>query len=274
MKKSLTTRKIRTHKAIESGKKLSMLTCYDFQTAQALSKTNLDLILVGDSLGNVILGFEDTLKVTTTHMEIFTAAVKRGAPDKFVVCDVPFGAITTFEQSVSTLVNLFKNSNANSLKIEGASDIHLKVIQQLVELGVPVMGHIGLRPQSVHEQGGYYTHGKSQLSKEKLLTEAISLQNAGCFSIVLECVERTLTASITDALSIPTIGIGSGDEVDGQVLVLNDLLGMGEGQPSFATPIESFHSRVISSVETYIGSIQKHISLNKREIDVTDGPYA
>ncbi len=221
----------------QKGQKLQMLTCYDFQTACMLNTTNLDLILVGDSLGNVILGYDTTVQVSLTEMEIFASAVKRGTPEKFVVVDLPFGSYATFEDAIKNSIKLFQNSKVEALKLEGANQENYKIISRLTQTGIPVMGHIGLMPQSVHAQGGYYKHGKEQSDKVRLLNEALELQAAGCFAIVLECVDAKLTKEITQRLNIPTIGIGSGMDCDGQVLVLNDLLGMSDHTPSFVKPV-------------------------------------
>lgn len=145
---------------------LQMLTCYDFQTAQLLDETDIDLLLVGDSLGNVILGYETTVEVSLEEMIVFSSAVKRGAKNKFVVADLPFGTYSTFESGIENANKLFQRSKAEAIKLEGASEHHLKLIKRLTETGVPVMGHIGLTPQSVHELGGYYIHGKDEDSKE------------------------------------------------------------------------------------------------------------
>jgi 3-methyl-2-oxobutanoate hydroxymethyltransferase len=215
-----------------------MLTCYDYQTATMLNETSLDLILVGDSVGNVILGYEHTISVELSTMILFSKAVKKGAPNKFTVADLPFGSYPNLEIGLKNSVELFQKSEVEALKLEGAFPFELELIERLTQIGIPVMGHIGLTPQSVHEQGGYYTHGKNESSKTKLIKEAIALEKAGCFSVVLECVEENTAKEITKKLSIPTIGIGSGINTDGQVLVINDLLKMGKNQPpKFCKPI-------------------------------------
>lgn len=233
----LTTRKLRNFKRDLQGFGLHMLTCYDFQSAQLLNETEVDMILVGDSLGNVILGYPTTVNVTLEEMAVFGSAVVRGAPDKFVVVDMPFGSYASKHSAIENAITLYKKTSAQALKLEGASDEGLKIIKKLTDHGVAVMGHIGLTPQAVHQMGGYYVHGKDPEGAKLLKHQAQKLQQAGCFAIVLECVEKSVAKEITDHLSIPTIGIGSGDEVDGQVLVLNDLLGMGkEAPPSFCRP--------------------------------------
>ncbi len=249
----LNTKKIKNSKLTKNKKPLHMLTCYDFQTAQLLNETSLDLILVGDSLGNVILGFETTVEVTLQHMMIFSRAVKHGAPNKFVVVDLPFGSYRTINAGLNNAVQLFQYSKAEALKLEGAFPYQLKLIERLTQVGIPVMGHIGLTPQSVHEQGGYYIHGKDQDSKQYLLQSAKNLEKAGAFAIVLECIEEKTATLITKEISIPTIGIGSGPNTDGQVLVINDLLKMGKNSPpKFCTPITDSYSEKKQLIENYL----------------------
>ena len=233
--------------------KLQVLTCYDFQTAQLLNETDLDMILVGDSVGNVILGYETTVEVSLTEMEIFGAAVKRGAPGKFFIVDMPFGSYSTIAQGVHSATKLFQKTKAEAVKLEGAFPYQLKLIQRLTETGIPVMGHIGLTPQSVHQQGGYFTHGKTEDSAARLMREAKALEAAGVFSLVLECVEASLATKITKELSIPTIGIGSGKETDGQVLVINDLLQLGQRTPpKFCPPIANLYQTKKELIEKYL----------------------
>lgn len=251
--KKHTTRTLRHFKLSEKKSALQMLTCYDFQTAQMLNETELDMILVGDSLGNVILGYETTVEVGLETMILFSKAVKKGAPDKFVVADLPFGRYSSVNKGLESSVKLFQQSNVEALKLEGAYPHELKLIERLTQIGIPVMGHIGLTPQSVHELGGYYTHGKDEASKNKLMIEAKNLEKAGCFAIVLECVEENLATEITKNLSIPTIGIGSGTKTDGQVLVINDLLHLGKNDPpKFCQPIANFYSEKRKLIENYL----------------------
>lgn len=236
--KKLNLRDIRKAK---SGN-LQMLTCYDFQTATLLNELELDIILVGDSVGNVMLGYETTVEVTLEEMEVFSKAVRRGAPDKFLVVDMPFGSYSTIAQGIHSGTKLFKNTKAEALKLEGAFPYQLKLIERLTQTGIPVMGHIGLTPQSVHQLGGYYTHGKNETSADRLMKEAKALEAAGCFCVVLEMVEESVAKEITAALSIPTIGIGAGKNTDGQVLVINDLLKLGpKTPPKFCIPIADLY---------------------------------
>ncbi len=253
MKKAHTTRTLRSFKRVTKNDSLQMLTCYDYQTALVLDETELDLILVGDSLGNVVLGYETTVEVTLNDMITFGSAVKRGAKNKFVVVDLPFGTYTHFDKGLEAAVELFQKTKAEAVKLEGCHPHHLELIKRLVENGIPVMGHIGLTPQSVHQMGGYYTHGKDSESAEALMEGALKLQEAGIFSLVLECVEKTLAKKITDALEIPTIGIGSGYETDGQVLVINDLLKMGkELPPKFCTPVSDLFELKKNLISAYL----------------------
>lgn len=234
-------------------KKLQVLTCYDFQTATLLNQLDLDMILVGDSLGNVMLGYETTVEVSLTEMEIFAKAVRRGAPDKFLIVDMPFGSYSTINQGIFSATKLFQQTRAEAIKLEGAFPYQLQLIERLTQTGIPVMGHIGLTPQSVHQLGGYYTHGKNESSAERLLKEAKALEAAGAFAIVLEMVDEKVATQITDALSIPTIGIGSGIKTDGQVLVINDLLKLGpKTPPKFCTPIADLYEEKKKLLEQYL----------------------
>lgn len=249
----LNTRQIRAFKKKAVNRTLQMLTCYDYQTAQALNETNLDLILIGDSVGNVILGYDFTIEVSLETMILFSKAVKKGAPDKFVIADLPFGSYASMELGLANSIKLFQQSGVEALKLEGAYPHELQLIERLTQIGIPVMGHIGLTPQSVHEQGGYYLHGKDERSQEKLMKEALALEAAGCFLIVLEFVEETLAKKITEKLKIPTIGIGSGTDTDGQVLVINDLLHLGKNDPpKFCKPIANLYQTKKQLIEDYL----------------------
>ncbi len=243
----------RTIRKAKNNKSLNMLTAYDYQTAQLLNETELDLILVGDSLGNVILGYETTVEVTIDDMITFSSAVKRGAPDKFVVADLPFGTYATLQDGLTNAIKLFQKSKVEAVKLEGCSVQKCELICDLTENGIAVMGHLGLTPQSVHEQGGYYTHGKNVEGFHKILEDAKKLEAAGCFAVVLECVTSDLAKKITENIDIPTIGIGSGDSVDGQVLVINDLLKMGKENPaSFCKPIANLYDLRKKLIDDYL----------------------
>ena len=247
--KKLNLRDIRKSKQ----KNLQVLTCYDFQTATLLNQTNLDMILVGDSLGNVMLGYETTIEVSLVEMEIFASAVRRGAPDKFLIVDMPFGSYSTIPQGIHSATKLFQKTRAEAVKLEGAFPYQLKLIERLTQTGIPVMGHIGLTPQSVHQLGGYYTHGKNETSADRLMKEAKALEAAGVFSLVLEMVEESVATEISKAISIPTIGIGSGKKTDGQVLVINDLLKLGPNMPpKFCSPIADLYETKKNLINQYL----------------------
>ena len=247
--KKLNLRDIRKSKQ----KNLQVLTCYDFQTATLLNQTNLDMILVGDSLGNVMLGYETTIEVSLVEMEIFASAVRRGAPDKFLIVDMPFGSYSTIPQGIHSATKLFQKTRAEAVKLEGAFPYQLKLIERLTQTGIPVMGHIGLTPQSVHQLGGYYTHGKNETSADRLMKEAKALEAAGVFALVLEMVEESVATEISKAISIPTIGIGSGKKTDGQVLVINDLLKLGPNMPpKFCTPIADLYETKKNLINQYL----------------------
>jgi 3-methyl-2-oxobutanoate hydroxymethyltransferase len=239
-------------------KKIQVLTCYDYQTACLLDQLDLDMILVGDSLGNVMLGYETTVEVSIQEMEIFAKAVRRGAPNKFLIVDLPFGTYSTINQGIQSATRLFQNTKAEAVKLEGAFPYQLKLIERLTQTGIPVMGHIGLTPQSVHQLGGYFTHGKNISDAERLMQEALALEAAGAFSIVLEMVDEKVATEITQKLSIPTIGIGAGQQTDGQVLVINDLLKMGpKTPPKFCTPIIELFELKKVTLEKYLKDQRK-----------------
>lgn len=259
--KKLNTRYIRNFKSSHINKNLMMLTCYDYQTACMLNETEIDLILVGDSLGNVILGYDNTVKVSLNEMIIFSSAVKRGAKEKFVVADLPFGSYPNLEMGLKNAIELFQKSNVEAIKLEGAFPYQLELIERLTQVGIPVMGHIGLTPQSVHQQGGYYTHGKNEIEAKLIIEQAKSLEHAGAFAIVLECVKKDLATSITEMLTIPTIGIGSGFKTDGQVLVINDLLKMGkEIPPKFCTPRANLYDYKKEIIQNYLKDVSENFS--------------
>ena len=215
------------------GKKISMMTCYDFSFAQILNDSSVDSILVGDSLAMVMHGHSTTLNASVNMMALHTAAVVKGAPKKLVIADLPF---LSYRKSLTANMNAAEKimkAGAQALKLEGA-DGNLELVHHMVDSGIPVMGHLGLTPQSVHQLGGYKVQGREKAAQEKIRKQALDLQEAGCFSIVLECVPSVLGALITKDLEIPTIGIGAGSETDGQVLVLQDLLGFQkEFKPKF-----------------------------------------
>ena len=216
------------------GARLAMLTAYDFPSARLVSEAGVDLILVGDSLGMVVLGYDSTTPVTMEDMVHHTKAARRGAPEAFLIADLPFLSYATVPDAIANAARLMKDARADSVKLEGGDEEAARHVSTLIRAGIPVLGHIGLTPQSVHVLGGYRVQGRRATEAERLHEEAGRLEAAGAFGVVLELLPRALSREITSVLSIPTIGIGSGPDVDGQVLVLPDALGLNEGfEPRF-----------------------------------------
>ncbi len=244
-------------KAKEEGKKLSMLTAYDYSTAKLEDAAGIDGILIGDSLGNVIMGLEDTISVTMEDMIHHSAAVARGAKNTLIVCDMPFMSYQVSPQDA--LVNagrLMKEGRANAVKLEGGQEV-AQTIRTIVDAGIPVMAHLGLTPQSINAFGGYKVQGKSEAAAQKLLDDARAVEKAGAFALVLECVPATLAAKITQALSIPTIGIGAGAGCDGQILVYQDMLGMfSDYTPKFVQRYANIGAIMTEAFEAYISDVQ------------------
>ena len=210
----------------KDGTKISMLTAYDYSTARLIDESGINAILVGDSLGNVMLGYENTLAVTMEDMIHHGAAVARGAKNAMVVIDMPFMSYqTSVYDAVVNAGRLVKEANANAVKLEGGLEI-CPQITAIVNAGIPVMAHLGLTPQSINAFGGFKVQGKTTEKAQKLLDDARAVEKAGAFALVLECIPARLAKKITDELTIPTIGIGAGSDCDGQVLVYQDMLGM------------------------------------------------
>jgi 3-methyl-2-oxobutanoate hydroxymethyltransferase len=214
--------------------KFTMVTCYDYTFAKILAESDVDCLLVGDSLANTMLGHSTTLNATVNIMALYTGAVARGAGDKkFIVGDMPFMSYRKGLTSSMTAAEKIMRAGAHAIKLEGGEG-NYAIVKHMVGSGVPVMGHLGLTPQSVHQLGGFKVQGRDQKAQQKIKEEALRLQDSGAFCVVLECVPSTLAQEITAALDIPTVGIGAGPDTDGQVLVLQDLLGMTKGfRPKF-----------------------------------------
>jgi 3-methyl-2-oxobutanoate hydroxymethyltransferase len=246
------------YKKKKQPSKISMITCYDYTSARLLAKTTVDCFLVGDSVAMTMYGFKDTLSATLEMMCAHTEAVSRGAGDKFIVSDLPF---LSFRKSLSENVSaaqLLMQAGAHAVKLEGAVG-NTDLIRHLTESGVPVMGHLGLTPQFIHTLGGYKVQGKTDESADRLKEDALLLQQAGCFSLVLECVPALLAKEITEMVAIATIGIGAGAYTDGQVLVFQDLLGLNlDFKPKFVKAFLNGHEQVTKSVDEYVNAI--HLS--------------
>lgn len=221
-------------RAMKSQQRIGMLTAYDYPSAKAVDTAGADIILVGDSLGMVVLGYPDTLSVTVDDMIHHTRAVARGVTHALIVGDMPYLSYhVSIEETVQN-AGRFIQAGAQAVKIEGGKPSRIKTIESLIDAEIPVMGHIGLTPQSVNALGGFKVQGKGSEEAGRLIEEAIALEGVGCFSIVLECVPTELASFITERLTIPTIGIGAGPSCDGQVLVFHDVLGLyDEMKPKF-----------------------------------------
>lgn len=220
--------------AKKQQRKLAMVTCYDFWSAKIINETHIDMVLVGDSGGMVMHGFDDTIPVTIDMMVPHVQAVRRGAPKKFIVADLPFLSYRSDFRTNMEGIQKVMQAGAHAVKLEGFDAANADFVRHLTQSGVPVMGHIGLTPQFIHALGGFKVQGREADQKKKIFEQARGLEEAGCFSVVLECVPGDLAAEITSSLTVPTIGIGAGAMCDGQVLVLHDLLGFNQGfKPKF-----------------------------------------
>ena len=254
-KKRITVPEIWARK--KSGKKIVALTAYDFSFAQWLDQTPIDIILVGDSLGMVALGYETTLPVTLDEMIAHTRAVRRGITNGLLVGDMPFMSYQISPQeALRNAGRLVQEGGAEAVKLEGGTRM-AETVRTIVQAGIPVMGHIGLTPQSVNQFGGYRVQGKTLLDAKKILQDARELEKAGVFSLVLEGIPSDLGAEITREVKVPTIGIGAGPEVDGQILVLNDLLGLTQGfSPKFVKRFRELGTEVRQAVEEYATEVR------------------
>jgi 3-methyl-2-oxobutanoate hydroxymethyltransferase len=243
-------------KEMKGKEKITMLTAYDFCFAQILDEAGIDIILVGDSVGTTVLGYPTTLPVTVSEMIHHTRAVTKAVKRALVVIDMPFMSYQeSIEKAKKNAGKMIKESGAEAVKIEGGERMK-DVIKAIVDIDIPVMGHIGLTPQSYHAIGGY----KVQKEEKRLLKDAKAIEEAGAFSIVLECVPRQIAKRITEEISIPTIGIGAGPDCDGQVLVVHDLLGLlGDFRPKFVKQYARMRDLVKKSVAEYIEEVRKGI---------------
>lgn len=243
-------------KAKEDGKKLSMLTAYDYSTASLLDAAGINGILVGDSLGNVILGYEDTISVTMEDMIHHGAAVARGAKNALVVVDMPFMSYQgSVYDALKNAGRLMKEGRANAVKLEGGVEV-VPQIQAIVQAGIPVMGHLGLTPQSINAFGGYKVQGKDEAAAQKLLDDAKAIAEAGVFAMVLECVPSALAKKVTEAVPVPTIGIGAGADCDGQILVYQDMLGMfSDFTPKFVKRYANIGEAMKAAFKGYINEV-------------------
>ena len=242
-----------------SGEKLVMVTAYDAIQSRLCAAAGIDFILVGDSVGMTHLGYDNTLPVTMHDMLAHTAAVRRGSPEAFVVFDMPFMSYQTSEADALNNAGIaMKTTGADAVKLEGGAE-YASLIAKMTEAGIPVMGHIGLMPQRVLVCGGFKAVGKDESSAEKVLADALALQDAGVFAIVLECIPEALGKKITEKLHIPTIGIGSGKYCSGQVQVICDLLGLMDFKPRHAKRYAEVGSMITNALQQYADEVRKGV---------------
>ena len=241
-----------------TGEKLTMITCYDYSTAKLVDKSGIDSILIGDSLGMTMLGYEDTLSVTVEDMIHHSAAVARGAKHPLIICDMPFMSYSTgIRDSVINAGRLIAEGHAHAVKLEGGVEVK-DVIKAIVDAKIPVCAHIGLTPQAVNAFGGFRVQGKDEATVAKLFADAKAVEEAGAFAVVLECVPAALAKKLTEMLSIPTIGIGAGADCDGQVLVYQDMLGMYDDfVPKFVRQFAHVGEAMVQGFKDYDEAVKK-----------------
>ncbi|MRH42427.1 3-methyl-2-oxobutanoate hydroxymethyltransferase [Aquibacillus halophilus] len=253
MKNSIQLQNMKTE-----GEKISMLTAYDYPSAKIAEEAGIDMILVGDSLGMVVLGYESTIQVSLDDMIHHGKAVAKGARDTFIVIDMPFMSYhISLEDSLTNAKKMFQETNAHALKVEGASEEILTLISRLKSGGIPVIAHLGLTPQSVNVLGGYRVQGKDKETAQQLINDAKALERSGAIGLVIECVPKQLAKLVTKELTIPTIGIGAGVECDGQVLVLHDVLQYGiDRLPKFVKTYDDANSSFTEAIKTYVKEVK------------------
>ena len=262
--RAVTTSQLKKMK--EQREKISMITSYDYSMAQIVDGAGIDIILVGDSAANVMAGHKTTLPITLDQMIYHASSVVRGVERAFVVCDMPFG---TYQgdpiTALHSAVRIMKESGSDGVKLEGGEEI-IDSVKKIITAGIPVMGHLGLTPQSVHQLGGYGLQAKEEAAAEKLIADAKLLEEAGCFAVVLEKIPAALAKRVSEALTIPTIGIGAGVGTDGQVLVIHDMLGINKGfSPKFLRRYANLHDVMTEAVEHYIADVKSCDFPNENE---------
>ncbi|HEV8082755.1 MAG TPA: 3-methyl-2-oxobutanoate hydroxymethyltransferase [Chitinophagaceae bacterium] len=262
-------KKITTHtllKMKQGGEKISMITAYDFSFAKIFDAAGVDIILVGDSASNVMAGHETTLPITLDQMIYHASSVVRGSSRSLIVVDLPFGSYQgNSKEALISTIRIMKETGAHAIKLEGGEEI-IESVKRILSAGVPVMGHLGLTPQSIYKFGTYTVRAKEEVEAEKLKKDAMLLQEAGCFGIVLEKIPATLAKEVSKNLSIPAIGIGAGNDCDGQVLVMHDMLGINtEFKPRFLRQYLNLHEEITEAVQKYIGDIKSKDFPNENE---------
>ncbi|NLN26934.1 MAG: 3-methyl-2-oxobutanoate hydroxymethyltransferase [Firmicutes bacterium] len=257
------TKRVRVPDLLEkkrAGEKITMLTAYDYTMARLVDEAGIDSILVGDSLGNVMLGYSTTLPVTLDDMIHHAKAVRRGTERALLVVDMPFLTYEVSpEKALENAGRIMREAEVDAVKLEGGAEM-APVVKRMTETGIPVIGHLGMTPQSVHVFGGYRVQGRGAEAAERLIEDALSLQEAGAFAVVLEMVPASLARRVTETLTIPTIGIGAGPDCDGQVLVLQDMLGMYEDlQPRFVKQYANLGEVIRKAVGSYIEEVKSGV---------------
>lgn len=262
--KKVTTNTLQKMKS--SGEKISMLTAYDFSFAKIIDGAGIDVILVGDSASNVMAGHETTLPITLDQIIYHAQSVIRGINRCLVVVDLPFGYYqSNSEIALASAIRIMKETGAHSIKLEGGSEV-IESVKKIVSAGIPVMGHLGLTPQSIYKFGTYTVRAKEEAEANKLREDAKLLQESGCFAIVLEKIPAQLAKEVSQSLSIPTIGIGAGGECDGQVLVMHDMLGINtEFKPRFLRQYLNIHEQATKAVQQYISDVKNKNFPNENE---------
>lgn len=262
-------KKITTHVLQEMklhGEKITMLTAYDFSLARILDNTGIDVILVGDSASNVMAGYDTTIPITLNEMIYYASAVVRGVKRALVVVDLPFGTYQgNSKEALNSSIKIMKETGAGAVKLEGGKEIR-ESVERILSAGIPVMGHLGLTPQSIHKFGTYVVRARDKAEADKLVEDAHILEETGCFSIVLEKIPAQLAQKVTKEIKIPIIGIGAGKYVDGQILVTHDMLGVTqEFSPRFLRRYHNLFTEIKGAVENYISDVQNGDFPNERE---------
>lgn len=262
--KKITTNTLQKMKA--SGEKISMITAYDFSFARIFDAAGIDIILVGDSASNVMAGHETTLPITLDQMIYHAQSVVRGIERCLVVVDMPFGSYQgNTKEALNSAFRIMKETGGHAVKMEGGEEI-IESVKRIIGTGVPVMGHLGLTPQSIYKFGTYTVRAREEEEAEKLKRDALLLQEAGCFALVLEKIPASLAAEVSASLSIPTIGIGAGNQCDGQVLVMHDMLGINtEFKPRFLRTYLNMHEQITGAVQQYIADVKSSDFPNEKE---------
>ncbi len=262
--KKITTNTLQKMKA--SGEKISMITAYDFSFAKIFDAAGIDIILVGDSASNVMAGHETTLPITLDQMIYHAQSVVRGIERCLVVVDMPFGTYQgNSKEALNSAIRIMKETGGHSVKLEGGIEV-VESVKRIVSTGVPVMGHLGLTPQSIYKFGTYTVRAKEEEEAAKLKSDALALQEAGCFAIVLEKIPASLAKEVSESLSIPTIGIGAGGNCDGQVLVMHDMLGINtEFKPRFLRQYLNMAEQITGAVQQYISDVKTSDFPNEKE---------